>query len=135
VGRTTSVERTLADPTDLWVVPADLTRINDFVLKPEGACIDDLCVPIRQDRDSDIFVTRDGQGWINVTELADRLEQAWVSDADARVWSFGDIPYTRKDFLDRAMAPDFTLPDREGRPVRLADFRGKKVMILSWASW
>ena len=89
VDRTTDVERTLADPTDLWVVPGDLTRINDFVLKPEGACIDDLCVPIRQDRDSDIFVTRDSQGWINITELADRLQQQYVVDAQARVWSFG----------------------------------------------
>ncbi len=33
-----SVERTLADPNDLWVLPADLTRINGFELKPEGAC-------------------------------------------------------------------------------------------------
>ena len=135
VDRSTAIEHTLTDPTDLWVVPEDLTRINDFVLKPEGACIDDLCVPIRQDRDSEIFVTREEQGWINVTELADRLKQRYVVDADARVWGFGEIPATRSAFLKQAMAPDFTLPDRSGNPVSLADFRGKKVMLLSWASW
>ena len=73
LGRTVDIERTLADPTDLWVSPQDLTRINDFELKPEGACLDDICVPVRQDRDSEIFVSRQDEPWINVSELADRL--------------------------------------------------------------
>ena len=33
------VQDTLADPTDLWVSPEDLTRIHGFELKPEGACL------------------------------------------------------------------------------------------------
>ncbi len=32
------------------------------------------------------------------------------------------------------MAPDFALEDREGNVVRLSDFRGKKVLIVTWAS-
>lgn len=33
-------------------------------------------------------------------------------------------------------APDFTAPDVGGRPVRLADFRGKQVVLLNfWATW
>ena len=133
--RSVDIERTLADPTDLWVSPQDLTRINDFELKPEGACLDDLCVPVRQDRDSDIFVTRKGESWFNVSELADRLEQGWAHDSEHRTWSFGQVPSTRSAFLDSAIAPDFALPDREGNLVRLSDFRGKKVLLLTWASW
>lgn len=30
---------------------------------------------------------------------------------------------------------DFTLPDLEGRPIHLADFRGKIVVIDFWATW
>ena len=133
--RTVELERTLEDPTDLWVSPDDLTRVNDFVLKPEGACLDDLCVPVNQDRDSEIFVRRDGEGWINVSELADRLQQGQAFDSEHRVWSFGDVPSTRSAFLRSAVAPDFALPDRDGNLVRLSDFRGKKVLIISWASW
>ena len=31
---------------------------------------------------------------------------------------------------------DFTLPDiRTGKPVSLSDFRGKKVLLIQFASW
>lgn len=133
--RVVELERSLDDPNDLWVLPQDLPRINDFVLKPEGACLADLCIPVRQDRDSEMFVTRAGQGWFNVTELARRLQQAYAVDDERGVWSFGSIPVTRNAFLQSAMAPDFALPDREGRLVRLSDFRGKKVLVITWASW
>ena len=129
------VERTLADPNDLWVEAADLPRVNGFVLKPEGACLDELCIPIKQDKDSDIFMNRDGGRGVSVTELADRLGQAYVCDRETQVWSLGEVPATRKSFEQQGIAPDFTLPTVDGRPVRLADLRGRKVLLLTWASW
>ena len=32
-------------------------------------------------------------------------------------------------------APGFSLPDLEGRPVRLADLNGKVVLLFYWATW
>ncbi len=133
--RVTEVAQTLADPTDLWINPNELPRVNGFVLKPEGACIDDICVPVRQSDNSDIFITRDGKRWFNVAELADRVQQPYVVDYDTNVWSFGAIPAQRSAFVDRAVAPDFELPDVDGKRHRLSDFKGKKIMLLSWASW
>jgi hypothetical protein len=133
--RATTLGSTLDDPTDLWLSEEDLTRINGFVLKPEGICRDEICIPVLQDRDSELLVRRDGKPYLCATELARRLHQSWIADQDSSVWSFGEIPAARTAFYDEMMAPDFELPDREGKLVKLSDFRGKKVLIISWASW
>jgi len=133
--RVVEISETLPDASELWVKPEDLTRINDFELKPQGACLADLCVPVLQDRDSDMYVTRRGQGWFNVTGPADKLQQAWVADYDDGVFSFGVMPLERQSFFRGGVAPDFELPDRDGNIVRLSDFKGKKVLLLTWASW
>jgi len=33
------------------------------------------------------------------------------------------------------MAPSFEIPDIEGQPVSLSDFRGKPVLLNFWATW
>lgn len=132
---TINVADTLADPNDLWIQPSELTRVNGFELKPEGACIDDICVPVKQNEDSEIFITRGDTRWFNVTELARRLQQPFVADYDAAIWSFGAVPATRASFLQKGVAPDFALQDRRGREVTLADYDGMKILLLTWASW
>ncbi len=36
---------------------------------------------------------------------------------------------------ESSMAPDFTLPDVNGKPVSLSSFKGKFVLVDFWASW
>ena len=114
-------------PDVLWVRKTDLPRINDFVLKPQGACRADLCIPVSKD------MTRGA--YFNLTAFARKVGQAVVVDRAARVWSFGEIPVLRGQFVNSRIAPDFAVPDRKGRLVRLSDFRGKKVLVVTWASW
>ena len=40
------------------------------------------------------------------------------------------VPGTGSAFVVGQPAPDFTLPDAAGRPVRLADYRGRKPVVL-----
>ena len=129
------VSEVLADPNDLWVTKADLPDVNGFELKPEGACLDEICIPIRQSEDSELYVTRQGKGWVNVTGLARILKQPVVADYDTQTFSLGAIPVQRTSFVRDAVAPDFELKDWQGNTYGLSDFKGKKIMLLSWASW
>ncbi|MCU0348771.1 MAG: TlpA family protein disulfide reductase [Saprospiraceae bacterium] len=38
-------------------------------------------------------------------------------------------------FVSGGEAPDFTMNDRDGKPVKLSDFRGKVMLVDFWASW
>jgi hypothetical protein len=116
-----------ANRTALWVRKGDLPRINKFEVKPQGACREDICVPIPKD------MTRGG--YFNLTAFARKIGEPVVADVDERVWSFGEIQLLRMGSLNSRVAPDFTVPDRRGRPVHLSDFRGKKVLLVTWASW
>jgi hypothetical protein len=115
------------DTTALWIRRRDLPRVNDFELKPQGACRADVCITIAKN------MTR-GE-YFNVTAFAHKIGQSVVADSGTRVWSFGEIPLLRGGFLESRIAPDVAVPDRTGRPVHLASFRGKKVLVVTWASW
>ena len=58
-----------------------------------------------------------------------------VRDDAARIWVLGVGAAARSDALRSLEAPDFTLPDLEGRRHSLSDQRGKKVLLVTWASW
>jgi hypothetical protein len=114
-------------PGALWIRKVDLPRVNEFEVKPQGACRADVCIPIPK--------TMVRGAYFNLTAFARRAGQMAVADPGARVWSFGEIPVVRGSFLESRMAPDFGVPDRTGRLVHLSDSKGKKVLLVTWASW
>jgi len=131
-GKIFELKQALTDDA-LWVTPEDLTRINGFVLKPEGACFEALCIPLREG--SGLLKHEDGQQWFNLSLFAELLEQACVADLENKVWSFGEVPAKRQGMISDAMAPDFELIDRQGEVVRMSDYKGKKALIITWSSW
>ena len=125
--RAVALTRIETDAAGLWVPKKDLPRINGFEIKPQGACRADICIPIpRAMMRGDLF---------NLTAFATRVGQKFIADPAARVWSFGEIPVVQGAYLDSRIAPDVTVPNRKGTPVRLSQFRGKKVLLVTWASW
>jgi peroxiredoxin len=41
----------------------------------------------------------------------------------------------RSQALAAQHAPDFSLPDLDGRLHTLREHRGKKILLVAWASW
>ncbi len=120
---------------DLWVTLNDLTRATKFVLKPKGVCRDELCYPIPKNRKTAFLRRESKTTWFNLSEFARLLRQPVAHDAETSVWYFGPRQDVQNAFVASLTAPDFTLPDRQGKPHSLRDFRGKKVLLLTWASW
>jgi len=85
----------------------------------------DVCIPLSKN-------LKKGE-WFDLTGFADKLGQRYVSEGG--VWSLGEIPVLRGSFYESRIAPDFAVPDRKGKVVHLSDFRGKKALIVTWASW
>lgn len=115
----------------LLIAPSDLERINGFVVKPEGACFDSLCIPLNKK----LLVQADGQEWLDLEAFATHMGQAFVADKKARVWSFAEMPSHRENMMANAMAPNLEIKDRAGNVFNLADLKGKKAMIVTWSSW
>jgi hypothetical protein len=123
--RSVALDKIQPDPKDLWVRKADLPKINDFEVKPQGACREDLCIPIPKE------LTK-GE-YFNLTGFARKIGEVVVNESN--VWSLGEVPVLRGSFTNSRIAPDFAVADRQGKIIHLNDFRGKKVLVVTWASW
>ena len=118
----------------LWIITADLKRATGFEVKPQGVCRDELCFPVPKSREPDFVRQGAGKSWFNLVAFAQLLEQPIAHDKGLSVWYFG-LRSDQRLVLSSLKAPDFTLPDRNGKAHSLSDFRGKKVLLLTWASW
>jgi len=90
-------------------------------IKPEGACKGEVCVPL-------------GGGDFDLGTATQRLGMAVVSDDVRGIHAIGPESLGGRA-LTTAEAPDVTLQDLEGNDVRLADFRGEKVVLVAWAPY
>lgn len=122
-----------ADGNNLWLSLAELHNATGWELKPQGACLDDVCVPIPVGREAE-FIRASGKEF-NLAALARSQGQPIVHDDTHKVWFFGDTGSARSNSVTSLQAPDFTLPDLDGRQHSLSQYRGKKILLVSWASW
>jgi len=119
------------------VVDADGVRLSPDVvqrslgwrLEAAGLCRGDTCVPVRPEHG---LLRDDG---VDLRTLASLLERPLALDADERIACMGASAAERGHRLRSLDAPEFTLPDLGGHPHSLAEHRGRKVLLLAWASW
>lgn len=132
----TSIREARIDGESLWLTPVDLARATGWEWKPEGLCRGTACVPVPPG-DAALGWTHESEHGVqlNLTQLARHLGQPVVASPEHAVWVVGEAPEDLADRLRSLDAPDFTLPDLDGRRHSLSDFRGRKVFLLAWASW
>jgi len=121
------IDATIADGR--IVVSHEALATIGWELHPEGLCREGLCVPIPAG------VTVETSGGVDLAAFARVLDRPLALDLDERAAYLGVSAGERQRALRSLVAPDFTLPDLAGRPHRLSDHRGKKVLLVAYASW
>ena len=126
-------EVTGGEPTTgaLWVSAQDAREATGWEAKPEGLCKGAVCVPLPAGRERELV---DG-GRIDLAALWRHLGRPAVRSERGHVWVLGESARERTAALASLEAPDFALPDPSGRMHQLSDYRGKKVFLVTWASW
>jgi len=97
--------------------------------KPEGLCQGDVCIPIASRPD---LISAKG---IDLIGLGEVLGRPVAVDAAEAVVSIGAETHAHGAELASGVAPDFTLPDLTGKAYSLSSFKGKKVLLIAYASW
>jgi hypothetical protein len=114
----------LLDTLDL--IPEQFAARTGWELKPEGACKGNLCVPLAGD-------VQRSDGTIDVEAFAGEMGMALVGDARFSVWALG--PRASGRVIDDTRMPDMVLEGFDGEAFDMASLRGRKVLLLAWASW
>jgi hypothetical protein len=117
-----SGERMLLDPAALkdalgW-------EVHDGLL-----CNDAMCIPLADEG----ALVRDGG--IDLTAFARALDRPLAVDTEEGAAFLGTSARERSQALAAQQAPDFSLPDLDGRLHTLREHRGKRILLVAWASW
>ena len=117
------------DNGSVYIDPGSLESTLGWQLKPEGLCRDDVCLLVP---DRSALVRERG---LDLRQLAELLGRPLAIDADERVAALGTPHESRASQMASLVAPDFELPDIEGHLHKLSDHRGKKTLLIAYASW
>ena len=124
---TPEAQHDVATRDGLWMSAVDAERATGWTLKPEGMCREAACVPMPAS------AVKGNE--VDVAAFWKKLGGPLISTDARDVWVLGAPADERNTALEGLMAPDFTLPDVDGKPRKLSQLQGKKVFIATWASW
>jgi hypothetical protein len=101
----------------------EFERQTGWLIKPEGACKDNRCVPLPNPPSETV----------DLRTISERLSMPLLRDEQAQLWCLG--PEAGGKALTSAQAPELELPDWRGEVFHLRSLRGQKVLLIAWASW
>ncbi len=113
----------------VWLSFNALKTALGWERKPEGLCQGDMCIPLEDEQD---LLSDDG---VDLAGLAELLTRPLALDPEARVAYLGEAARDQSAQLMSLRAPDFSLPDLDGKLHSLSDQRGRKVLLVAYASW
>jgi hypothetical protein len=129
IGATSIVVDADVDDDRVLVTPQALHDALGWTLKPEGLCRDDVCVPVRE---RDALVAGDR---VDLVAAADALGRSAVIDDEMHMVAVALDREQRATALESLVAPDVTLPDLDGAPHALSEWRGQKRLLHAFSSW
>jgi AhpC/TSA family len=113
---------------DLWLPLEGLPSAIGWDVSPEGVCAGELCVPVPPGA-----MWSDGEHF-NVSAFARHIGLAEAADAERGLVGY-EAPRRAPAGPGTVEAPNFTLPELDGNLHSLSDYRGQKVVLLTWASY
>lgn len=112
------------------VAAGDLAAATGWVLKPEGLCRGEVCVPLLG---RPVAAAGDPHR-IDLAAWADALGLLVVDTEEDGIAAL--VPSAASHSRDPdGVAPSLTLSDVDGRPVSFDDLSGRKRVLVTWASW
>ncbi len=127
-GQTHEIEATLADGA-IRIAPGPLQTALGWEFKPEGLCRGEVCVPTAG------HATLVNERGVDLEEFAQLIGLPLAVDAEEQAACIGRSAVEHAGVLAQGEAPDFTLPDLNGTAHTLSSYRGKKVLLIAYASW
>lgn len=122
----------LIEKEDLWIPIAKLTELTGLELKPEGVCFDDTCVSLSK---QESLYVKQIENLFNITAFSHLMGYSIVHNKKHDLWVVGEGGTTHRGNRNSLKAPDFTLPDLNGKQHSLSAYLGHKILLVSWASW
>ena len=102
----------------------EILELTGWELKPEGACRGRECVPLPG---------LDIDGDIDIVGFATAMGLAVAEEPEHGAWALGRR--ASGSVLESAACPLIVLDGFGGDAFDLASLRGRKVLLIAWASW
>ena len=111
---------------DLQLPVAEFFATTGWEAKPEGLCRGEVCVPAPGALQN---------GVVDVKIAAGKLGMPLVHDSKFNVWAAGVATATGRALASAKASFPSSLIDAMGRAFDFNSLRGRRVIMIAWASW